>query len=259
MTLVDQHEVVVAEVVHRDPLDALPLGQLVQVDDLDRLEEVRHGVAGKHARVEPARVQLPLVLRRHLLVGGQQHDVVELSPRSIEVVPVLQDVRVHQQRLARPRGALEGENPQIVARILRQRHHLPRHRPHPSQIPAQRLGILEVPVKIVLGEQQRDVLMGLPCPPVLSGHAQPVAVCDDVPVVLPELFVPNLRPLTIPIQCQRRRVTTPVAATRVLGNVTKPREHRIQVRIAEFTANESMQNPPALERRILSPPSRWSQ
>ena len=34
--LVHQHQVVLAEVAHRDALDALPLRQLVEVDDLDR-------------------------------------------------------------------------------------------------------------------------------------------------------------------------------------------------------------------------------
>ena len=61
--LVDQHEVVVAEIPHGDPLDPLLLRQLVQVDDLDRLEQIRrrprwrtaaHGVRWRAARARAA-------------------------------------------------------------------------------------------------------------------------------------------------------------------------------------------------------------
>ena len=138
VSLVDQHQVVVAEVRHRHPLHALLLGQLVQVDDLHRLEQVRRRLAGEQPRVEPARVHLALVLRRHLLVGGQQHDVVEPASRPIEVVPVLQDVRVHEQRLAGAGGALEGQNPQVIRRVRRQGRRLPPQLPREIQIAAQR-------------------------------------------------------------------------------------------------------------------------
>ncbi len=40
MPLVHQYQIVVAEVTDGDALHALPLGQLVQVDDLDRCKQL---------------------------------------------------------------------------------------------------------------------------------------------------------------------------------------------------------------------------
>ena len=77
MAFVYQHQVVLAEVAHGDALHALPLGQLVQVDNLDRRQQVRPGLAQKQPDGEITRQQFAFVLRRHLFVRRHQDDVVE--------------------------------------------------------------------------------------------------------------------------------------------------------------------------------------
>ena len=142
--------------------------------------------AGEHPCVQAAFPQLALVLSRHLLVRGHQHDVVEPPAGPGQVVPVLQDVGVHEERLAGAGRALEGEGTQIVRCVVGEARSRPVAELRLVQAGAKRLGVVEVAVEVVLGEQQGEILVRLPGPAVLPGHAQPPAERPDVGVVFRE-------------------------------------------------------------------------
>ena len=65
------------------------------------------------------------MLFRHLFVGRQQHNVIESPARSVQVMPVVADVRVHQKRLAGTRRALIRQDAQLIGRVLRDGEHFP--------------------------------------------------------------------------------------------------------------------------------------
>ena len=69
--------------------------------------------------MEAALAELALVLRRHLLVRGQQDDVVEPPARLAKPVPVLEEMGVHDERLAGAGRALEGDGAEVVRRVVR--------------------------------------------------------------------------------------------------------------------------------------------
>ena len=243
--LVHQHQVVVAEVLHRHALHALALGQLVEVDDLHRREQVRTGAAGEQPCVQAAFPQLPLVLRRHLFVGGHQHDVVEPPAGPAQVAPVLQDMGVHEEGLAGAGGALEGKGAQVVRCVVREVEGWRVVGLRPVEVGAQRLGVVEIAAQVVLGEQQGQVLVGLPGPAVLPGHAQPPTQRPDVAVVLGEPV--GRHPGAGGVQIQRPCVlalTVPVEPGR---RVPQPFEHRAQVLVAELAADERVEGEAVLQ------------
>ena len=243
--LVDQHEVVVAEMRHRDALDALLLRQLVQVDDLDRLEQIGAGLAGEQPRMDSARVQLALVLRRHLLVRRQQHDVVQPPSRPAQVVPVLQDVRVHEERLARTRGTLERQDTQVVRRVLRHREHLPLHLPRHVQVRPQRFRLIEIPPQVVLREQQGEVLVRLPGAAVIRRHPQPHAEGRDVRVVLGEPLVGH--PCARRVHVERARVLALTGDGKGRRHPPQCVQHVLHAEMAELPAHECVQDQPTIE------------
>ena len=138
------------------------------------------------------------MLLREPFIGCEQDDAVQFATPAMpgQGVPVLQDVRVHQQRLAAAGGHPEGElvelrpglggfverrDPVTLGLALVAGGHLL------VQIPEQRLGIAEVAVEVDLAEEQGQILEVLPddrliaagYPPVV----QPLRVLDDVLII----------------------------------------------------------------------------
>ena len=252
MPLVHQHQIVVAKVLHGHALDALLLGQFVQVDDLDGREQIGAGFSGKQPGLQAARLQLSFVLRRHLLVGGQQDDVVEPSAGSVQVVLELQDVGVHEKRLARAGGALKGNGAQIVGVVIR-------HGRGPAvfglgfvQVGAQFFGIVKIAAQVVFGEKQSKVLIGLPLPSLLAVHAQLAAVGRNVGVVGRKLVGGDRG--EIRIQIERAGEFAFTAAGEPCRHVPQPLQHGGQVLVAELAADEAVKRQPVLEGRHWSPP-----
>ena len=236
--LIHQHQVVVAEVLHGHTLDALLLGQFVQVDNLNGREQIGGGLGGKQPRPQAARLQLALVLRRHLLVGRQQDGVVEPSAGSVQVVLELQNVGVHEERLARAGRALEGNGAQIFGLVIR-------HGRGPAifglgfvQVGAQLFGIVKIAAQVVFGEKQSEVLIGLPLPSQLAGHAQLAAVRRDVGVVGRKLVGRDRG--EIRIQIQRASVFAFTAAGEACRRVPQPLQHGGQALVAELAADEAV-------------------
>jgi hypothetical protein len=134
-------------------------------------------------------------------VGREQDDLVGkviAAPR-LEVVQVLADVDVQQQGLAAAGGIPEGDLVQVVRFEIAERFRarlgaVARH--FLVQAIEQVLTVVEVPVQIQLGEQQREVLevlhlqfMALQLV-ALGGDGLPVG--DDVQVVAPQVGLGHL-------------------------------------------------------------------
>ena len=88
-------------------------------------------------------------------------------PASAKPVPVLEEVGVHDERLAGAGRALEGDGAKVVRGVVGHPLRLRVLALRLVQIGAEALRIGEVAVQVVLGEQQGEVLVGLPRP----GHA----------------------------------------------------------------------------------------
>ena len=161
---------------------------------------------------------------------------------------------MHDECLAGAGRALEGDGTKVVRRVVR--HHLG-HRVlalRLVQIGAQPFGIIEVAVQVMLGEQQGEVLMGLPRAAVLSGtpalpgHAQPAAQGGDVGVVLGELLRADGGTIVIPVQQQCRGVFALIVGVETGRQIAQPVEHvGHSSEIAEFMADEAMQCEAVLE------------
>ena len=109
---VHQHQVVALEGVDGDGLVAHLVAELGDLEDLDRLPgEQPAPVLVEQLRVDARRLELAQVLLRQPLVGREQQDAVQLAPPAVlfQVVLVLEDVGVHQQRLAAAGGAPVGQ------------------------------------------------------------------------------------------------------------------------------------------------------
>ena len=145
---------------------------------------------------------------RQPLVGREQDDAVQLAPPAVllQVVLVLEDVGVHQQRLAAAGGAPVGELVELrpglgglvegrdlvglgLVRVVGGHLRVQRRE--------QRLGIAEVAVEVDLGEEQRQVLEVLPDDRLLAARdaplVQPLRVPDDVLVVFEQQLGGQLR------------------------------------------------------------------
>ena len=158
--------------------------------------------------VDARRLELAQVLLGQPLVGREQQDAVQLAPPAVllQVVLVLEDVGVHQQRLAAAGGApvgqlvelrpglgglVEGRNLVGLGLVRVVGGHLRVQRRE------QRLGIAEVAVEVDLGEEQGQVLEVLPDDRLLAARdapfVQPLRVLDDVLVVLQQQLGGQLR------------------------------------------------------------------
>ncbi len=139
------------------------------------------------------------MLLRQPLVGRKQQDAVQLATPTVllQSVLVLEDVGVHQERLAAAGGAPVGQlvelRPGISATV--EGHDLVGLwlvRVINGHLRVQRreqcLGIAEVAVEVDLGEEQGQVLEILPDDRLLASRnpplVQPLCVLDDVLVVL---------------------------------------------------------------------------
>ena len=101
----------------------------------------------------------------------------------MQVVLELQDVGVHEKRLARAGGALKGNGAQIVGVVIRHGRGRAVFGLGFVQVGAQFFGIVKIAAQVVFGEKQSKVLIGLPLPSLLAVHAQLAAVRRDVGVV----------------------------------------------------------------------------
>ena len=163
-------------------------------------------------------------------------------------MPVLEDVGVHDERLAGAGRALEGDGAKVVRRVVR--HQLGQRILAFClvQIGAQAFGVGEVAVQVVLGEQQGEILVGLPRPAMLPGHAQTAAQRGDVGVVLEELLPRDLGAIAVPVQQQGRRVFALTAGATIGWQIAQPIEHVGHApEIPEFVADEAMQSEAILE------------
>jgi hypothetical protein len=73
--------------------------------------EQSRAILPKQFRSKPSRLELSQVLLAEALVRGQQNNSVQLATATVffEIKQVLQDVGVHQQRLAAAGGAPIGD------------------------------------------------------------------------------------------------------------------------------------------------------
>ncbi len=110
--LVHQHQIVALEGVDGDGLVAHLVLELMDVEDLDRLPgEQPAPVLVEQLRVDAGRLELAQVLLGEPFVGREQDDPVQLARSAVllQVELVLEDVGVHQQRLAAAGGHPEGQ------------------------------------------------------------------------------------------------------------------------------------------------------
>ena len=185
------------------------------------------------------------MLGRHLFVGRQQDDIIQPSAGPVQVVLKLQDMSVYEERFARAGCALKGEGAQVVRFKVRHGCRLSALSLGRVQVGAQRLGVGEITVQVMFGEQQGKILIGLPFPLVLAGHTQFAAMRSDVGVVCGKLFGGDIRPSRIRIQ--RAGVFAFAAGVEVGRRVTQPFEHGVHVVVAELSADKAIQGETVLE------------
>ena len=199
VAFVDQHQIVALEGIDGDGLVAHLVLELVDVEDLDRLPgEQSASVLVEQLRRDARRLELAQVLLAQPLVGREQDDAVQLAPPAVflQVVLVLKDVGVHQQRLAAAGGAPVGELVELrpgLGRLVEGRDlvglRLVRVVGGDLRVQRreQRLRVAEVAVEVDLGEEQRQVLEVLPDDRLFAARdapiVQPLRVLDDVLVV----------------------------------------------------------------------------
>ena len=187
MSFVNQHQIVVAKVRHCNALHALFLGEFIQVNDLYGCEQIRTGFAGKQPRSQTAFPHFALVLQRHLLIRRHQHNIVQPLSRTFQIMTVLQNMGVHEERLSRTRRALESESVQVFYCIVWHDRSRTMAGFLMVQVGEQGLGIVKIAMQIMFCEQQGEILVGFPGPPVFLCHTQLVAVRRDVGVVFGKL------------------------------------------------------------------------
>ena len=190
MPFIDQHEVVPLEGVDGDRLLPHLLLELGDFDDLDRpAREERPGLLREQVGVDPRGVELFEVLLGEALVGRQQDDPVQplLFVVQLQVVLVLEDVDVHQQRLAAAGGIPEGQLSQVIRLVVRNlflcRFSLIELGDVLVQVGQQLVGVTEEAVEVDFGEEQREVLEILPLQRLGSLLTERQRVLDDVLVV----------------------------------------------------------------------------
>ena len=154
---------------------------------------------------------------------------------------------MHQERLAGAGRALKGECAQVVRLIIRHGRGQPIFDLGRVQVGAQPFGVVKIAMQIVLGEQQGEILIGLPCPPVLTGHAQLAAVRGNIGVVCGKLLACDRGESRIQIQCPS--VFAFPAGIEGGRHLPQPVQHGPHVLIAELPANEPMQNETIVEGR----------
>lgn len=197
MPLVDQHQVVLLEAIHRDGLDPALVLQLVYIDHEHLFARGQKAAALFEQRRRDGRARkLFQMLPTHLLVGRQHNDPVEGQaavslPCAAKIVQKLQNMDVYQQRFSAAGGAHERQPVQPLRRIGRKRDpatRLTRFLLHPHvQIAAEVLGVRKIPVQIALCEQQRQILKILPADPAAL-FADPMRMAADVLIIKPQLF-----------------------------------------------------------------------
>ena len=209
MPFIHQHQVVSLEGVDGDGPVTHLVAQPGHFDDLDRLPaEQPAAVLVEQLGVDARRLELAQVLLREPCVWRKQEDAVQLAPPAMpgQCVPVLQDVDVHQQRLAAAGGHPEGELVELrpgLGRFVERGDPVGLGLAFVAgghllvQIPEQRLGITEVAVEIDLAEEQRQVLEVLPDDRLVAAGdpplVQPLRVLDDVLVVFEQQLSGQLR------------------------------------------------------------------
>src|SRR5690606_11539903 len=121
VAFVDEDEVVPLEGIDGDRLVAHLVLELRDLDDLDRLARKEPPpLLAEDFGLNARPFELAQMLLRKPLVGRKQNDTVQRlrSPMRFEIALVLQDVRVHEQRLAAAGGHPEGDLVELEARVL---------------------------------------------------------------------------------------------------------------------------------------------
>ena len=169
MPFIDQHQIVAFKGFHRDRLVAHLVAQLVDVDDLDRAFENAAAIfVEQPVETKPRQLQFLQMLARQAFIGREQNDLVRVGVLAavLEVMQVLVDVDVQQQGFAAAGGVPECQLVQFI-RIkwlkamlgLVVRHQSGVVGLHPLvQAIQQLLALVEIPVQVNLGEQQREIL-----------------------------------------------------------------------------------------------------
>ena len=126
MTLVNQKQVLISQASRGDGVRSLlisQLGNLQHIHTLKALGQAEQAATGLQVAAcrNIALAKLGDVLLRETLVGRQQDDTGEffILPMLCGVVPVLQQVDVHQQRLAAAGGVLHAELVQVILVVRR--------------------------------------------------------------------------------------------------------------------------------------------
>ena len=160
----------------------------------------------------------------------------------------LQDMGVHEERLARAGRALKGEGAQVVRFIVRHGCSQPLPSLDRVQVGAQRFGVGEITIQVMFGEQQGKVLIRLPFPVVFTGHAQPAAMRREVSVVCRELVRRDCAESRV--QIQRPGVFGLAIRVEADWRAIQPVQHGPYVFIAELPADEAVQDEAVLEGHI---------
>ncbi len=116
VAFVHQHQVVAFKGLDRHRLLAHLIAQLVDVDDFDGAARRGLRFVEMLRKTKARQMQLVQVLARQAFVGREQDDLVGVvvAPARLEVVQVLMNVHVQQQRLAAAGGIPEGDLVQVI-------------------------------------------------------------------------------------------------------------------------------------------------
>lgn len=199
MAFVHQHQVVRLEGLHRNGFFTGFFPQLVYIDDLHAGSgEQLPPILDEQTAFDTRLGQLLLVLHRQALVRGQQNNPVEVPVPSgfLQVMLELQDVDVHDQGLATASGDPDGQLVQVAffkgRDVLAFRQPLVERFTKPVQVCAQGRPIAKIPLQVMFGEQQGQVLeiqriQGVSAVVTPFGDSAPVT--DDVVIILTQLII----------------------------------------------------------------------
>ena len=152
---------------------------------------------------------------------------------------VLQNMSVHEERFTRSRRTLESEGVQVFYRIVRQVRGRTMAGLFMVQVGAQGLGIVEIAMQIMLGEQQGEVLVGFPGPSVFLCHTKPAAVLHDVGIVIGKLVSGNAGECRAGVE--RLGIVALTSRDENALGIAQPFEHPVHVVVAKLKADEAMQ------------------
>ena len=230
MSFIDEDKVVALECIHRHRLLAHLLLQLGDLQDLHRTAgEQAASVLVEDLCLDARLLEFAQVLLRQPFLGREQDDPVQLARKTMRFQEplVLEDVGMHEQRLAAAGGHPEGDLVELEARVLgllqcrdpvRFRERLVQRRNARVERLPQAGGVAEVAVEVDFREQQRQVLEVLPGDRLLTpGDAPVVEVLrdrNDGLVVLQQLLVRQLRPV-LRGQVQAKGVVEAVDVVRI--------------------------------------------